>query len=164
MKRGELLIHIVCTITMGIQNYYFHTCVQIAHYMMLKGNYSPVSLVFVGIELRRVKSSLFCHTECLYELKCKKLFSHVSTIVIIHFLTLAQFIIFFSFMSFCNKLKLFMQFRSRKFLGVCLSFGAGASCHTGAEGMLCWMLTCSKENAEWRTPPAAGSTAVLLTS
>lgn len=79
---------------MGIQNYYFHMCVQIAHYMMLKGNYSPVSLVFVGIELRRLKSSLFCHVECLYESKCKKLFSHVSAIVIIHFLTLAQFIIF----------------------------------------------------------------------
>lgn len=147
------------TITVGIQNYYFHMCVQIAHYMMLKGNYSPVSLVFVGIELRRVKSSLFCHIECLYEFKCKRLFSCVSAIVIFHFLTLEQFIIFL--LSCLSITKLFTQFRFRKFLGICLQLGAGASCHTGVEGMLWWMLMCSGENVEWRTLLAIGSTAVL---
>lgn len=146
---------------MGIQNYYFHMCVQIAHYMMLKGNYSPVSLVFVGNELRRVKSSLFCHIECLYEFKCKKLFFSCFSYCNNPFSRSCTVYHISSFTSFNNKLKLVMQFRSRMFLGICLLLGAGASCHSGAERMLWWMLMCSEENTEWRTPPAVGSTAVL---
>lgn len=145
---------------MGIQNYYFHMCVQIAHYMMLKGNYSPVSLVFVGIELRRVKSSLFCHIECLYEFKCKKLFSHVSAIVIIHFLFLHSLSYFF-FHIFQYQIKTFHAVQFQDVFRDLSVVWSRSSCHSGAEGMLRWMLTCSKENAEWRTPPAVGSTAVL---
>lgn len=53
-----------------------------------------LSLVCTGVELRRVKSLLFCHVEYLDESKCRKLPPDVAAIVIIHILTLSQFIIF----------------------------------------------------------------------
>lgn len=56
--------------------------------------------MFVGIDLRRVKSLLFCHVEYLYEFKCKKLSPDVAAIAIIHVLNLVRI---FSFTSFNNK-------------------------------------------------------------
>lgn len=106
----------LCITTMGIQNDYFHTWIQIANYMMLKDNYFFSCLCHQYLwELNWEGLKVYCFVNMLStwvspnaRSYCNNSNSHSSIVYHISSST-----------SFYNKLKFFMHFITRKVSCIC---------------------------------------------